>query len=94
MKKRGYKNTSINSIKFKFGFLKSNQIEDAFNYVFNTKPSEEILKMKGLTVSDFVNIKKECDILGITDINEIAKMLDATVSLKESDDLSTNVGFN
>ena len=82
------------TFKFKFGFLKSNQIEDAFNYVFNTKPSEEILKMKGLTVSDFVNIKKECDILGITDINEIAKMLDEAVSLKESEDLSTNVGFN
>lgn len=82
------------TFKFKFGFLKPDQIEDAFNYVFNTKPSEEILKMKGLTVSDFVNIKKECDILGITDINEIAKMLDETVSLKESEDLSTNIGFN
>ena len=82
------------TFKFKFGFLKPNQIEDAFNYVFNTKPSEEILKMKGLTVSDFVKIKKECDILGINDINEIAKMLDEIISLKESEDLCTNVGFN
>lgn len=82
------------TFKFKFGFLMPDQIEDAFNYVFKTKPSEEILKMKGLTVSDFVNIKKECDILGITDMNEIAKMLDETISLKESEDLSTNIGFN
>ena len=82
------------TFKFKFGSLKSEQIENAFEYKFKIKPSAEIIKMKGLTVSDFVNIKKECDILGITNIDEIAKMLDETVALKESEDLSTNIGFN
>lgn len=82
------------TFKFKFGFLKQNQIESAFSYIFNCKPSETILKMQGLTISDIVNIKKECDILGIIDINEISNMLEENLVLKKSGDLRKNIGFN
>lgn len=81
------------TFKMKFGFLKPEKIETAFNYVFNMKPNKEILNMQGLTVSDFVSIKRECDILGIKNINYIAKMLDEVVSLKDSDELRNNIGF-
>ena len=49
--------------------------------------------MKGLTVSDFVNVKKECDILLINDVEEIAKMLAEIVALKKSEELKHSVGF-
>ncbi len=82
------------TFKMKFGFLKPEKIETAFKYVFNMKPNTEILNMQGLTVSDFVSIKRECDILEVKDVNMIAKMLEETVSLKESEELRGHMGFN
>ena len=82
------------TFKLKFGFLKKDKIKSAFKYIFAKNPNSAILEMNGLTVSDFASVKKECDILNIEDIAEIAKMLEEIVSLKKSEELRTNIGFN
>ena len=82
------------TFKFKFGFLKGNKIKEAFEYIFKKEPNLKITKMNGLTVSDFISVKKECDILNIEEVDEIANMLDEILKLKESEELKTNIGFN
>lgn len=81
------------TFKLGFGFLKPEQIKNAFEFVFGFAPNSKILAMKGLTVSDFVNVKKECDILLIDDVEEIAKMLAEIIALKKSEELKHSVGF-
>ncbi len=49
--------------------------------------------MNGLIVGDFVNVKKECDVLNIENVNEITNMLYETAVLKESKDIRTNIDF-
>ena len=51
------------------------------------------VNIKGLTAGDFATVKKKIDFLGIKDLDEITKMLNAEVKVKKSKELQNTVGF-
>lgn len=79
------------TFKIKFDFLTKEQVNQAMKHFFNIKNSN--INIKGLTAGDFATVKKKSDFLNITDINELTKMLQDEVKLKQSKELKNSVGF-
>ncbi len=79
------------TFKIKFDFMNNEQVNLAIKHFFNIDNAD--LNIKGLTTGDFATVKKKADFLNITDINELSKMLQAEVKLKNSKELKNAVGF-
>ena len=79
------------TFKIKFDFMNAEQVNLAVKHFFNIEDAS--LNIKGLTAGDFSTVKKKADFLNITDINEIAKMLQDEVKLKNAKSLKNVVGF-
>lgn len=79
------------TFKIKFDFLNKEQINSGIEHFFGIKNTN--LNIKGLTAGDFATVKKKTDFLNITDINEIAKLLEDEVRVKKSKTLQKTVGF-
>lgn len=79
------------TFKIKFDFLSKEQVNSAFNHFFGIKNPN--IYIKGLTAGDFATVKKKADFLGITDLGELSKMLEAEVKIKRSKALQNVVGF-
>ena len=79
------------TFKIKFDFLSKEQVNSAFNHFFGIKNPN--IYIKGLTAGDFATVKKKADFLGITDLGELSKMLEAEVKVKRSKALQNVVGF-
>ena len=79
------------TFKIKFDFMNAEQVNLAVKHFFNIEDAS--LNIKGLTAGDFSTVKKKADFLNITDINEIAKMLQDEVKLKNTKSLKNVVGF-
>jgi len=79
------------TFKIKFDFMNNEQVNFAMKHFFNIDNAD--LNIKGLTTGDFATVKKKADFLEIKDKDELAKMLQAEVSLKKSESLKTSVGF-
>lgn len=79
------------TFKIKFDFLTQNQVNNAVEHFFGIKDAD--VNIKGLTAGDFATVKKKTDFLGITDLEEITKMLNEEVKIKKSKDLQNTVGF-
>ena len=79
------------TFKIKFDFLNTRQVNHAIEHFFNI--SDANVNIKGLTAGDFATVKKKTDFLGITDLDEITKMLLEEVKVKKSKELQNTVGF-
>ena len=79
------------TFKIKFDFMTTEQVNLAITHFFNIKSPN--INIKGLTAGDFATVKKKIDFLGVSDINEIAKMLEEEVKVKKSKTLQNSVGF-
>ena len=79
------------TFKIKFDFLTVPQVNQAIEHFFGIKDAN--VNIKGLTAGDFSTVKKKTDFLGITDLDEIAKMLQEEVKVKKSKELKNTVGF-
>ena len=75
----------------RFDFLTISQVNQAIEHFFNIKDSG--INIKGLTAGDFATVKKKTDFLGVTDLDEITKMLQEEVKVKKSKELKNAIGF-
>ena len=82
------------TFKIKFDFLTSQQIRIAFAHFFKQKISENACNINGLTVGDFVTVKKKLEFLGINNSNDILDLLIQEVKFKNTDSLKNTIGFN
>lgn len=79
------------TFKIGFDFLNYEQVNKAIEHFFGIK--DAVVNIKGLTAGDFATVKKKTDFLGITDFDEITKMLNEEVKIKKSKELQNTVGF-
>ena len=79
------------TFKINFDFLSTEQVNQAIEHFFNIKNAN--VNIKGLTTGDFATVKKKTDFLGISELNEIVKMLQDEVKVKKSEELKNVVGF-
>lgn len=79
------------TFKLRFDFLTTEQVNSAIEHFFNIK--DAVVNIKGLTAGDFATVKKKTDFLGVTDLDEITKMLQEEVKVKKSKELKNAVGF-
>ena len=79
------------TFKINFDFLSTEQVNQAIEHFFNIKNAN--VNIKGLTTGDFATVKKKIDFLGISELNEIVKMLQDEVKVKKSEELKNVVGF-
>ncbi len=79
------------TFKIKFDFLTTEQVNSGIEYFFGIKNAD--VNIKGLTAGDFATVKKKTDFLNITDIDEIAGLLESEVKIKKSKTLQNTVGF-
>jgi SpoVK/Ycf46/Vps4 family AAA+-type ATPase len=70
------------TFKMKFNFLRSDQAVELFQAYFGVEAPKAILTNEILAPGDFANIKRKTDILGITDAEEIYKMILEECALK------------
>ena len=82
------------TFKIKFNFLTSQQIHIAFSHFFKQKISENACNINGLTIGDFVTVKKKLEFLGINNSNDILDLLIQEVKFKNTDSLKNTIGFN
>lgn len=81
------------TFKIKFDFLTSQQIRIAFAHFFKQKISENACNINGLTIGDFVTVKKKLEFLGINNSNDILDLLIQEVKFKNTDSLKNTIGF-
>lgn len=81
------------TFKIKFDFLTSQQIHIAFAHFFKQKISENACNINGLTIGDFVTVKKKLEFLGINNSNDILDLLIQEVKFKNTDSLKNTIGF-
>ncbi len=81
------------TFKIKFNFLTSQQIHIAFSHFFKQKISENACNINGLTIGDFVTVKKKLEFLGINNSNDILDLLIQEVKFKNTDSLKNTIGF-
>lgn len=79
------------TFKVRYNFLSTEQVNHAIKHFFVIKDAK--VNIKGLTAGDFATVKKKIDFLGIKDLYEITKMLNAEVKVKKSKELQNTVGF-
>lgn len=79
------------TFKLKFDFLKPEMAKKLFKEYFGKKAPDDILKQMFLAPGDFSNVKKKVDILEITDVNEIYKMLMEELEVKPN--VKQKIGF-
>lgn len=79
------------TFKIRFDFMTNEQVNHAIEHFFGIKDAN--VNIKGLTAGDFATVKKKIDFLGIKDLDEITKMLNAEVKVKKSKELQNTVGF-
>lgn len=79
------------TFKIKFDFLTKEQVILAFKNFWNIKNAN--IEIDGLTAGDFATVKKKADFLGISDIQELTKMLEDEVKLKQSKHIKNKIGF-
>jgi MoxR-like ATPase len=79
------------TFKINFDFLSTEQVNQAIEHFFNIKNAN--VNIKGLTTGDFATVKKKIDFLGISELNEIVKMLQDEVKVKKSEELKNSIGF-
>lgn len=79
------------TFKIKFDFLTKEQAILAFRNFWNIKNAN--IEIEGLTAGDFATVKKKADFLGISDIQELTKMLEDDVKLKQTKHLKNKIGF-
>lgn len=68
------------TFKIRFDFLTNEQVNKGIEHFFNIKNAGE--NIKGLTAGDFATVKKKTDFLGVTELDEITKMLQEEVKVK------------
>ena len=82
------------TFKLRFDFLSTEQVNKAIEHFFSGVNMEgKKVDIKGLTAGDFATVKKKTDFLGITDLDEITKMLREEVKVKKSKELKNSIGF-
>ena len=79
------------TFKIKFDFMTNEQVNKAIEHFFGI--SDANVNIKGLTAGDFATVKKKADFLNITDLAELAKMLEEEVKIKNCKELKNTVGF-
>ena len=79
------------TFKIRFDFMTPEQVNKAIEHFFGIKDANT--NIKGLTAGDFSTVKKKVDFLGITDLEEITKMLQEEVKVKKSKELKSTIGF-
>ncbi len=79
------------TFKIEFNYLLPNQINDLFNSYFGKNAPDDLLRNKLIAPGDFANVKRQCDILGITDVTHIAKLIDEETKIKPGE--SQTIGF-
>ena len=79
------------TFKIKFDFLTAPQVNQAIEHFFGIKDAD--VKIKGLTAGDFATVKRKLDFLGVKDLDEIVKMLQDEVKVKNAKELKNAVGF-
>ncbi|MBR0212115.1 MAG: ATP-binding protein, partial [Alphaproteobacteria bacterium] len=83
------------SFKVKYDFLKSDQVITAFQDFFNQQiTKEEIANLTNLAPGDFAVVKKQADLLDITDKNELLSKLHQEQQVKNCHENKTKIGFN
>ena len=82
------------SFKVKYDFLTPDQVITAFKDFFNQIISkDEIVDLTNLTPGDFVVIKKQADLLDITDKSELLSKLRQEQLVKNLHPKRTKIGF-
>lgn len=82
------------SFKVKYDFLTPDQVITAFKDFFNQIISkDEIVDLTNLTPGDFVVIKKQADLLDITDKSELLSKLRQEQLVKNLHHKRTKIGF-
>ena len=82
------------SFKVKYEFLKPDQVIMAFQDFFNQQISkEEIADLMNLAPGDFAVVKKQADLLGITDKSELLSRLRQEQQVKDLHKKRTKIGF-
>lgn len=82
------------SFKVKYEFLKPDQVIMAFQDFFHQQISkEEIADLMNLAPGDFAVVKKQADLLGITDKSELLSRLRQEQQVKDLHKKRTKIGF-
>lgn len=79
------------TFKMEFSYMSGDQSVRLFKKFFGAKPDTRIRKNPMLAPGDFANVKRQCDILNITDASVIADMLIAETKLKST--RKSKIGF-
>ena len=78
--------------KIKFDYMKPEQVKLMFTNVFGVEPSNDILRLDNLTPADIMVVKEKVDLLDITEISEIQRLLKAESDYKNRH-TSRKIGF-
>jgi len=78
--------------KARFEALQRHQIALAFQRFFSCDAPASLLVVEQLTLGDFAIVRRQADILGISDPHELADLLEREVALKP--DVSRRIGFH
>ena len=83
------------SFKVKYDFLTPDQVVTAFQDFFNqTITAHDVADLTNLTPGDFAVVKKQADLLNITDKDELLSKLRMEQQVKKSYKKKTKIGFN
>ena len=83
------------SFKVKYDFLKSDQVITAFKDFFNqTVSKDEIADLTNLAPGDFAVVKKQANLLDITDKSELLSRLRQEQQVKDLRKNKVKIGFN
>ena len=83
------------SFKVKYDFLKPDQVIMAFQDFFNQKiTTRDVADLTNLTPGDFAVVKKQADLLNITDKAELLSKLRMEQQAKKSYKKKPKIGFN
>ena len=70
------------TFKVRMDFLRREQVLNAFEKYFKQPAPKHLLDCEILSLGDFFVVKKKADIMNITDVNELARMLLQEVEIK------------
>lgn len=79
------------TFKVRYDFLTVKQVNCAMEHFFGIKDAN--VSIKGLTAGDFATVKKKIEFLGIKDLDEIVKMLNDEVKVKNLKIYKTQLDF-
>jgi SpoVK/Ycf46/Vps4 family AAA+-type ATPase len=79
------------TFKLEFKFMRPDQVAKLFKSYFGGDAPSWLMKNDILAPGDFANVKRKATILKITDLNEIAKMVDEECHLKPQK--TKSIGF-